>query len=84
MGCLLPLLCGSHWVLDQPLYHWFPAPHPPLPGENLFELLSFNLAELIFAQGSTLLSEGISSGRHPAYQQYKKEVPRCLLLLKLL
>jgi len=37
-----------------------------------------SLLLILLFQGSTLLSEGISSGRHPAYQQYKKQIPRFL------
>jgi len=46
--------------------HWL---NPSITGSVLLILLF---------QGSTLLSEGISSGRHPAYLGYKKTVPRFL------
>lgn len=46
--------------------HWF---NPSITGSILL---------IVLFQGSTLLSEGISSGRHPAYLDYKKIVPRFL------
>ena len=75
VGGLLSLLSGRDWSLLQPLHHWLHPPRPTFPGEKHGHI-STKVLMFPLLQGSTLLSEGISSGRHPAYLDYKKTVPR--------
>ena len=80
LGRLLPLLSGRQGPLVKPFNHRLRSPHPTLPGNNsqayfLTHTPITPWPQPLF-QGSTLLSEGISSRRHPAYLGYRKTVPR--------
>ena len=83
MGCLLPLLCGGNRPLAEPLHHWICPSNSTFPGKYYrgipvpkFQSSASTETGFPHFQGSTLLSEGISSGRHPAYLDYKRAAPR--------